>query len=150
VINIDGVNIWGPTRDITVVGLGNSELDDYVIAAAKDQGRVVRPDPEPEKGYFYRSDHFSFAKQGVPALDPKEGIENLEHGEVWGRQQKEKWTAEQYHKPSDQYDSSWNLAGAVQDLQLFYTVGSRLADETKWPNWHVGNEFRARRDSMMK
>jgi Zn-dependent M28 family amino/carboxypeptidase len=149
-INIDGLNIWGPTRDITVVGFGNSELDDYVAAAAKDQGRVVRPDPEPEKGYFYRSDHFSFAKEGVPAVDPEEGIDNVEHGETWGRDQKEKWTAEQYHKPSDEYSPSWNLAGAAQDVLLLFNVGQRLANETAWPNWRTGNEFRGKRDSMMK
>ena len=149
-INMDGLNIWGRTRDITVVGFGNSELDDYVVAAAKEQGRVVRPDPEPEKGYFYRSDHFSFAKQGVPALDPEEGIDNVEHGEAWGREQKERWTAEKYHKPGDEYDPSWNLSGAVEDLQLLFAVGSRLAEDSSWPNWRAGNEFRAKRDAMMK
>ncbi len=150
VINIDGINIWGPTRDLTVVGFGNSELDDFAIAAAKAQGRVVHADPEPEKGFFYRSDHFSFAKQGVPALDPEDGIDNVEHGEEWGRQQKEKWTAEQYHKPADQYDASWNLEGAVQDLNLLFQAGSALGDGAAWPNWRPGNEFRARRDSLMQ
>ncbi len=149
-INIDGVNIWGPTRDVTVVGLGNSELDDYIREAAAAQGRVVRPDAEPEKGFFYRSDHFSFAKQGVPALDPEDGIDNVERGEAWGREQRDKWTAEKYHKPSDEYDSTWNLAGAAEDVQLYFAVGYRLASEHTWPNWRAGNEFRAARDAMMK
>ena len=150
-INIDGVNIWGPTKDVTVVGYGNSELDDYITAAAKDQGgRVVRPDPQPEKGFFYRSDHFSFAKQGVPALDPEDGIDNRAHGEAWGKDQRDKWTAEKYHKPSDEYDASWDLTGAAEDVQLYFAVGYRLANEHTWPNWRAGNEFKAKRDAMMK
>ena len=150
VINIDELGIFGKTRDITLVGFGSSELDDYAVAAAKAQGRVVRGDPEPEKGMFYRSDHFSFAKQGVPAMDPHAGVDNVEHGEAWGRQQEEKWTAEKYHKPSDQYDASWDLSGAVEDLNLLFNVGLQLANDTKWPDWHAGTEFRAKRDSMMK
>jgi Zn-dependent M28 family amino/carboxypeptidase len=150
VINMDGMNIWGRTRDVTVVGYGNSELDDYLEDAAKEQGRVVRPDPEPEKGYFYRSDHFSFAKEGVPALNPEDGIDNREHGEAWGRQQREAWIAEKYHKPSDQYEAGWDLSGAAEDAQLYFAVGYRLAREHTFPNWREGNEFRAKRDAMMK
>ena len=150
VINVDELNIFGRTRDITLVGLGNSELDDYVIAAAKEQGRVVRPDAEPEKGYFYRSDHFSFAKQGVPSVYPNPGIDNVEHGKAWGKEQLEKWTAEKYHKPTDQYDESWDLSGAIEDLDLLFTVGTRIANDTSWPNWRPGTEFRATRDSMMR
>ena len=150
VINLDELGIFGGTRDITLIGLGNSELDDYVVAAAKDQGRVVNGDPEPEKGMFYRSDHFSFAKQGVPALDPIAGVDNVEHGAAWGRQQEQKWTAGRYHKPSDRYEPSWDLTGAVEDLNLLFAVGQRLANETSWPNWRTGTEFRAKRDSLMK
>src|SRR5262249_2186201 len=119
VINIDGVNIWGPTRDVTVVGFGNSELDDDIVAAAKGQGRVVRADPKREKGFFSRPDHFSFAKQGVPALAPEDGIDNRQHGAAWGKEQRDKWTAEKYHKPSDEYDASWDLSGAAEDVQLY-------------------------------
>ncbi|MBI4503661.1 MAG: M28 family peptidase [Gemmatimonadetes bacterium] len=150
VINVDELNIFGRTRDITLIGLGNSALDDYIIAAAKEQGRVVRPDPQPEKGYFYRSDHFSFAKQGVPALNPNPGIDNVAHGEAWGKEREERWIAEKYHKPSDQYDASWDLSGAVEDLDLLFAVGTRIANDTTWPNWRPGTEFRAKRDSMMK
>jgi Zn-dependent M28 family amino/carboxypeptidase len=132
------------------VGYGNSELDDYLVAAAKEQGRVVRPDPEPEKGFFYRSDHFSFAKMGVPAIDPDDGIDNRVNGEAWGREQRDKWTAEKYHKPGDEYDATWNLEGAAEDARLYFAVGYRLAQETTWPNWREGNEFRAKRDAMMK
>jgi len=147
-INMDGLNTFGPTNDITVVGLGNSELDDYLTAAAEARGRTVRPDPEPEKGFFYRSDHFNFARQGVPALYTDAGIDHVERGEEYGRRMREEYTAERYHKPSDEYDESWDLEGAVGDLRLMFEVGYRLAQEATWPNWREGNEFRARRDSM--
>ncbi len=148
-INMDGANNLGPMRDITVVGYGNSELDDYVVEAAKAQNRVVRPDPEPEKGFYFRSDHFSLAKVGVPALDPDAGINSVAHGEAWTRQQRDEYTAQRYHKPSDEYDPAWDLSGAVDDLRLFFRVGYRLANESSFPNWREGSEFKAKRDSMM-
>jgi Zn-dependent M28 family amino/carboxypeptidase len=149
VINLDGLNIWGRTRDLTIIGYGKSELDDYVDAAARAQGRHVRPDPEPEKGFYYRSDHFSFAKQGVPALFPDAGVEDLAHGEQWARQQRDEYTAERYHKPGDQYNPAWDLSGGVEDLRLFLAVGYRLANQTTFPNWRPGTEFRAKRDADM-
>ena len=148
-INMDALGIWGKTKDITVIGLGNSELDDYITNAAKNQGRTVRPDPEPEKGLYYRSDHFSFAQQGVPALDPDGGVDNVEHGEEWQRQQMDKYTSTDYHQPSDEWNASWDLSGMVQDLQLLFQVGHRLAVESTFPNWRVGTEFRATRDKML-
>jgi len=148
-INMDGLITWGMTNDITVVGLGNSELDDYVEAAASAQGRVVKPDAEPEKGFYYRSDHFEFAKQGVPALYTDPGIDMVDGGEDRGRAELDSWTEERYHQPSDEYDETWDLSGAVQDLQMFFTVGWRIANEDSWPNWREGNEFRAARDAMM-
>jgi len=149
VINMDGLNIYGPTSDITVVGFGNSELDDYVAAVAEGQGRVVKPDAEPEKGFFYRSDQFSFAKQGVPAIYTDPGSVSIEHGEEWMTARKDEYTAERYHQPGDEYDPDWDLGGAIQDLQLYFMIGQRIANEDGWPNWREGNEFRARRDSMM-
>jgi Zn-dependent M28 family amino/carboxypeptidase len=149
VINMDALNTWGATRDITVVGLGNSELDDYAEAAARAQERTVIADPEPEKGYYYRSDHFEFAKQGVPALYTDPGIDMIEGGEAAGRAELEAYTNERYHKPNDEYDEDWDLSGAVQDLQFFFMVGWRLANEDSWPNWREGSEFRATRDAMM-
>ncbi len=149
VINMDGLDVWGPMRDITVIGYGNSELDDDLVEAAKTENRVVRPDPEPEKGFYYRSDHFSLAKVGVPALDPDAGINSVAHGEAWGRQQRDDYTAQRYHKPADEYDPNWDLSGAVDDLRLFFRVGYRLANESTFPNWRAGNEFKAKRDSMM-
>ncbi|MDH3427402.1 MAG: M28 family peptidase, partial [Gemmatimonadota bacterium] len=147
--NMDGLITWGTTRDITVVGLGNSELDDYAIAAAEAQGRVVIPDAEPEKGFYYRSDHFEFAKQGVPALYTHTGIDMIDGGEERGRAELDAWTTERYHQPSDEIDDTWDLGGAVQDLQLFFMVGWQLASGDHWPNWREGNEFRAARDAMM-
>jgi Zn-dependent M28 family amino/carboxypeptidase len=148
-INLDGMNIFGPMRDITVVGYGNSELDDYVVEAAEGQKRVVRPDPEPEKGFYFRSDHFPLAKVGVPALDPDGGTNSVEHGEAWTRQQRDAFTAQRYHKPADEYDSAWDLGGAMEDLRLFFRVGYRLANEETFPNWRPGTEFKAARDGMM-
>ena len=149
VINMDALITWGATRDVTIVGLGNSELDDYAREAAAAQGRTVIPDPEPEKGFYYRSDHFEFAKMGVPALYTDPGIDLVEGGEERGRAELAAYTTERYHQPSDEYDESWDLSGAVQDLRLFFRVGWRIANEAMWPNWREGNEFRALRDSMM-
>lgn len=149
-LNMDGLNIYGPMKDVTVIGYGNSQLDDYVVKAAKQQERVVRPDAAPEKGYYYRSDHFSFAKEGVPALYLESGIDHVEHGEAWTREQMDAYTAERYHQPSDEFDPSWDLTGAVDDLRLLLDIGYRLANGSSFPNWRKGNEFRAARDAMMK
>jgi len=149
-INMDSLNIYGKMKDITVIGYGNSELDDYVEAAASEQGRRVRPNPTPEEGYFFRSDHFSFAKQGIPALYTDSGIDHVEHGEEWTLAKKDKYTAENYHKPSDEYDPNWDLSGAIDDLRLLFKVGYRLSMEAAFPNWKEGSEFKAKRDSDMK
>ena len=148
-INMDAMNTLGPMRDVTIVGYGNSELDDYVALAAEEQGRVVRPDPEPEKGYFYRSDHFSFAKKGVPALYVDPGIDHVEHGEAWSLERLAEYTAERYHKPSDEYDPAWDLTGMSEDLRLLFRVGYRLANSSDFPDWRPGTEFKAARDAMM-
>jgi Zn-dependent M28 family amino/carboxypeptidase len=149
-INMDGMNVLGPTQDVTVTGLGNTTLEDLVEAASKEQGRVVRPDPEPEKGLFYRSDHFSFAKQGVPALSLNPGVDYLGKPEGWGLKIREEYTHKHYHKPSDEYDPDWDLSGLVQDLQLLFQVGYRAANEDQYPTWKPGSEFKARRQQMLK
>ena len=149
-INMDALNIWGKMKDITIIGYGNSELDDYVEAAAAEQGRVVRPNPEPEKGSFYRSDHFSFAKQGIPALYTSSGIDSVEHGKEWATAKRAKYLAENYHKPSDEYDPNWDLSGAIDDLRLLFKVGYRLSSESTFPSWKEGTEFKAKRDADMK
>jgi len=148
-INIDGVNIYGRVRDIFIVGYGNSELDDYLADAAGTQERMVKPDRQPEKGYFYRADHFSFAKQGVPVLYTDTGDDNVEHGVEWMRGRKDGWTATHYHQPCDEYSAEWDLVGAVDDLQLLFIVGYRLANESAFPDWREGTEFKAKRDAMM-
>jgi Zn-dependent M28 family amino/carboxypeptidase len=149
-INMDGLNVWGRTRDIVVVGLGNSTLDNYVKAVAAEQGRTAEPDAEPEKGYYFRSDHFNFAKQGVPALDVNEGVDYIARPSGWGMQMREKFTAETYHKPSDKVQPDWNLEGAVDDLRLLFSVGYRVANADAYPTWSTGSEFKAKREAMLK
>jgi len=149
-INMDGLNVLGRTKDIEIVGLGQSTLDDIVEKVAAEQGRVVKPDAEPEKGYYYRSDHFNFAQQGVPALDPGNGVDYVGKPEGWGLQMRQKWTAEDYHKPSDKIKPDWDLAGAVDDLQLFAEVGYRVANAQAFPAWKPGSEFKAKRENALK
>ena len=146
-INIDGLNVDGPMNDITVVGMGASELDDYLEAAAGRVGRTLRPDPEPEKGFYYRSDHFSFAKVGVPSIYTDSGIDHVEHGEEWTLARRADYTSNRYHKVTDEFDPSWDLTGALDDLELMFRVGYRLVTSDDWPNWREGNEFRAIRDA---
>lgn len=150
VINLDALNLLGRTRDVISVGLGNSSLDEVLETAAREQGRVVKPDAEPEKGFFYRSDHFNFAKQGVPALNPDGGIDFLGKPADWGRKMKDEYTAKHYHRPSDQVKGYWDLSGTVEDSQLFLTVGYRVANEPKLPEWKPGTEFKAKREALLK
>ena len=149
-INMDEINVTGPTKDLTVVGLGASEMDDYADAAAKEQGRVLRPDPEPEKGGYYRSDHFNFARHGVPAFNPGAGIDFLGKPADFGMKARDHYDATDYHKPSDEIKPDWNLMGAVQDLDLYLTIGYRVANAAKFPEWRAGNEFKAIRDKQLK
>ena len=147
-INMDGLDIYGRMRDIVVVGYGKSQLDDYLTRAAQTQGRRVEPDPEPEKGFYYRSDHFSLARVGIPALYTDAGIDHVEHGPEWGRARRDEYTAQRYHKPTDEYDPSWDLSGALEDLRLLFHVGYWLATGSDWPNWREGTEFKSTRDAQ--
>lgn len=149
-INMDGMNVHGRTRDIVMIGLGNSTLDEVVANAAREQGRTVKPDPQPEQGHFYRSDHFSFSKEGVPAFDPDQGIDFIGKPDSWGLEQRRKYTAENYHKPSDKIQSDWDMSGAVQDAQLYFLVGYRVANSEVMPEWRPGAEFKAKRDAMLR
>jgi Zn-dependent M28 family amino/carboxypeptidase len=149
-INLDSMNFYGPTHDVTVVGYGNSELDDWLRRAAMAQDRELRPEPTPERGYFYRSDHFSFAREGVPALYPNPGIDHVERGEVYGRAQLDAYLAERYHRPQDEYDPDWDLSGLALDSRLLLHLGLDLASSEAFPNWREGNEFRAARDEMRR
>jgi Zn-dependent M28 family amino/carboxypeptidase len=149
-INMDGLNLWGKTRDMVLIGLGNSELDDIAADVLKSHGRVVKGDAEPEKGFFYRSDHFEFAKQGVPALDPDAGTDFIGKPAGYGKAKREYYTEHDYHKPSDEVKPDWDLSGAVDDLRVFFEIGNRVADGEYYPLWKPGTEFKAKRDAMMK
>ena len=148
-INMDGVNQWGRTRDLTVIGLGNSTLDDALEAVLRPAGRVVRPDAQPEKGFFYRSDHFEFAKKGVPALYTESGITFIGRAPEYGLQKREQYEADDYHKPSDEIKPDWDLSGAVEDLRALFLVGYGVADGSTWPAWKPGTEFKAAREAML-
>ena len=144
-INMDGLNILGPMDDITVIGWGQNSLQDMLAEAAAAQGRTIAAEPTPEHGYFYRSDHFSLAKIGIPVLYTDSGVMSREHGRDWALEQREKYITEAYHKPADEYSPDWDLRGAVDDLELFYAVGARLANSDIWPEWAPDSEFRAAR-----
>ncbi len=149
VVNMDGLNIYGRTKDLTVVGLGASGLDDYAAEAAAAQGRVLRADPKPENGGYFRSDHFPFAKQGVPAINAGGGDDYIGRPEGWGQKMQDAYTAQHYHKPSDEIRPDWDLSGALEDLQIYYAIGARAASAAEWPQWKPGSEFKARRDRMV-
>lgn len=149
-INMDGVNQWGRTKDITMVGADNSTLIDLLSETASAQGRKVNPDPEPEKGFYYRSDHFEFAKVGVPALYTDSGIDYIGKDANYSKQKRDEYTEKDYHKVSDEIKPDWDLAGAVDDAQLLTTIGYRVAQGEKAPEWKPGSEFKAKRDETMR
>jgi Zn-dependent M28 family amino/carboxypeptidase len=149
-INMDGANQWGKTKDVVVIGLGNSTLDELLTEAARKQGRTVKPDAEPEKGFFYRSDHFEFAKLGVPALYPDSGTEYIGKPESYGQQKRDEYTQRDYHKVSDDIKPDWDLAGAVDDAQLIFEVGYAVANGDRYPEWKPGTEFKAKREEMLR
>jgi Zn-dependent M28 family amino/carboxypeptidase len=149
-INMDGLNTWGKTKDMVLIGLGNTSLDDVATAVLKAHGRTVETDAEPEKGFFYRSDHFEFAKQGVPALDPDSGTHYIDKPEAYGLEKRNYYTEHDYHKPSDEVKPDWDLSGAVEDLRVFFEIGYQVAQADRYPEWKPGAEFKAKRDAMMK
>jgi Zn-dependent M28 family amino/carboxypeptidase len=148
-INMDGLNVWGRTRDVTVIGLGQSSLDELARKVAREQGRVLVPDAEPEKGFYYRSDHFEFAKQGVPALYTDEGVDFVDKPAGYSQQKRDEYTNVDYHKESDHIKPDWDLAGAVEDAQLLFQVGYRVSQRRAFPEWKPGTEFKALRDDML-
>jgi Zn-dependent M28 family amino/carboxypeptidase len=150
-INMDGLNIVGRTKDIIIVGRGQSDLEDYLKDAAIKLDRDIAFEQHPEAGYYYRSDHFNFAKVGIPALYTSSGIDVIGKGKEFGKQKEEEYTQLHYHRPSDEYTAEWNLEGAIDDLKLLFVVGKRLAGEDKWPGWKQGSEFKnIRRSSLNK
>lgn len=145
-VNMDGLNVVGATKDVVVVGPGLSELDDYVARYTKSGNRVIALDPDPEKGYYYRSDHFSFAREGVPMMYASGGEDLVVGGPTAGKKAADDYVVNRYHKPQDEYDPKWNWDGAVQDLNMYYGIGRELAEGKAWPNWAPTAEFRAIRD----
>lgn len=145
VVNIDGVNFLGPTKDVNVIGLGKSSLDKLVGAVAAFQDRVVVPDREPSKGYYYRSDQFSLAKVGVPGVYLHAGQVVIGKPENWGKEQLDAWTEKHYHQRSDEYDPNWDLSGAILDIQLLFHVGWMAAEAQSMQTWVPGDEFESAR-----
>jgi Zn-dependent M28 family amino/carboxypeptidase len=148
-INFDGGNIWGKARDISVIGLGKSSLDAVVARIAATQARSVKPDPFPDRGYYYRSDQFSFAKIGVPAVFFDTGTDFVGRPAGWGKQQIEDYEAKRYHQPSDEIDASWSFEGMVEDAQLGFWVGLEVADAEALPTWSPGDEFEPARRAAL-
>jgi Zn-dependent M28 family amino/carboxypeptidase len=149
-INMDGIEVMGRTHDVVVVGKGQSTLEDILADQVKAQGRTLVPELQPEKGSYYRSDHFEFAKVGVPALYSHSGEDYLGRPAGWGRQKSDEFVAQHYHKVSDDIKPDWDLDGAVDEIRLILRVGLDVASSDDWPQWKPGSEFKARRDAMMK
>ena len=145
-VNMDGLNVIGRAKDFVLVGAGKSELEDLVKPLVTAEGRTIAVEPTPEKGSYYRSDHFSFAKLGVPMLYGESGENLVKGGREAGAKAAEDYVTNRYHKPQDEYDASWNWEGAVEDLTLYYQLGRQLADGAVWPNWYPDAEFRKVRD----
>ena len=145
-LNMDAFMPDGPARDVTISGGGKVDLEDRLAAAAKGEGRYFTPDPEPEKGHFYRSDHFSFAKVGVPGISVESGEDLYTGGKAAGAAFRADYTAHRYHQPADEWSPSWDLRGEAIDVGLLYKLGRGLADSGVWPQWKPGAEFKAARD----
>ena len=142
-------NTYGRTKDLIVVGKGNSELDQVLEYAAKQDKKYLIPDAEPEKGYYYRSDHFEFAKQGVPALYVDGGIDVVRKGKEFGLEMKDDYTNNHYHGLSDEVKDDWNYDGMVQDVRILFRTGYAISQHDVWPNWSEGTEFKAKREAML-
>jgi len=146
-INMDGLNRFGKTKDIIVIGEGQSDLEDYLKEEVEKKGGYISFDTHPEAGSYYRSDHFNFAKVGIPALYTSSGIDVIGKGKEYGQKIEDDYTAHNYHQPSDNYNAAtWTMEGAISDLQLLFLVGKRIASEGKWPAWKPSSEFKAIRD----
>jgi Zn-dependent M28 family amino/carboxypeptidase len=151
VINLDAMGVAGKTRDMTVVGMGSSELEDILKPIAEKQGRTLHSESRPEAGGYFRSDHFNFAKAGVPALYVDAGDDLIDGGKAAGEAAAKDYNENRYHKPGDQYDAAtWKLDGTMDELSAVYGVGLEIANDDRWPNWYSGNPFKSARDAMLK
>lgn len=148
-INMDGANQFGRTEDIEIVGFGASTIDDLATAIAREQGRRVKPEANPERGTYYRSDHFEFAKEGVPAFYTKAGKTFIGQPPDFADKVVAEYIAKHYHQPSDEVRPEWSFEGAAQDADFLREIGRRIANGEQWPTWREGNEFKAKRDAMM-
>ena len=148
--DIDAYYPVGRTHDVEVLGYGASELEDYLKAAAARDGRVLRPDSQPEKGYFFRADNFNLSKVGVPSLYIEPGIESREHPAGWIEAWSKDYVANRYYKPADEYDAAWDVSGSIEELRLLQVVGARAANDPHWPTWYADSEFRAVREASLK
>lgn len=145
-LNMDVLNTYGRTKDITIVGRGQSELDDYAERAAAKQGRTISPEENPSGGHFFRSDHFNFAKVGIPALYTGSGTTSVTHDTGYAKMKIEEYGRDRYHSPADQFDDTWELSGMVEDSQLLFDIGLTLSNEATFPKWKTGSEFKAVRE----
>src|SRR5690606_12255011 len=147
---MDGINPYGKMKDVMVVGSGQSDLEDILREEAEALDRYIVADDEPEKGFYFRSDHFNFAKIGVPALYLKTGSDFIGRGKEYGQQLKSTYTQKYYHQPSDEFDRDrMNFEGGIEDLRLLFLVGKRVANQESWPQWKEGSEFRATRQASL-
>ncbi|HYC02268.1 MAG TPA: M28 family metallopeptidase [Azospirillaceae bacterium] len=149
-LNIEMMGTFGPMRDIMVVGAGKSELEDHVARWAAANGKVVKPEPFPERGLYYRSDHFSLARVGIPAMWATQGTDSVEHGAEWGKAQMDAYTRLRYHTPDDEYGPQLDLRGMVEETRMNLDIGRELANGTSWPAWREGTEFKAIREEQRR
>ena len=147
--NFDGILPTGKTKDMAVIGYGASELEELLERQLLKEGRYINPDPNPEKGFFYRSDHISFAKRGVPVLFSDDGFDLIDGGKIAGMEKLYDYTLNKYHAVNDEYDESWNLEGLEQNINTIFSISLQLANSNSWPNWYENNEFRAIRDLQL-
>jgi Zn-dependent M28 family amino/carboxypeptidase len=146
-LNIDALGTFGKMKDFSIVGYGQSEMEDLIKPYIEKQGRYILPDQEPEKGYFFRSDHFNFAKIGIPALDAKGSYEHMEKGVEYAKQQSDDYRTNRYHQPADEYDeATWDMGGMIQDATVYMELAKELANSNTWPKWKEGSEFKAIRE----
>ena len=149
-INMDSMNVHGPTNDVVVVGYGSSELEDILIQKASADERIIKPEENPERGYYYRSDHFNFAKKGVPMLYAESGSDHRELGPEYIKGKMDEYQEFRYHTALDEIEDDWDLRGLVQDIQLYFAIGLEVADSDAWPEWYEGNEFRSIREHSLQ
>ena len=148
-INMDMMGLAGKTKDIVIYGYGQSELEDYARASAARQGRVIVPDPVPSSGLYYRSDHFNFAKVGIPSFFSGSGVDNVEFGKAYGMKQADNYIKTRYHSPQDSFDEkTWDMGGMVEDVRLLFDMGYKMSQETKFPGWKTGSEFKKIREKQ--